>query len=609
MTFPIGETPLFREGSMPAGAPAKSPDGFASVGKDRASRPAASGEPVFSRILAEQTAEPKQAAEGEEKAAITGPGYVEPIVHETEENAGTASGEEKAESVPTDALALFQAQPVIPPVPLPAGQAEEVEAGTGTTGAVPFTDSSNSSGPDATGKIFPAPPVVEGMPAPVETAGPGTVTDDPAAAAAADRRLLDALSGPAGKEAVETMDSAAQEPAKKLSPAAGLTDRYDGDSALRPSEETAPAAGPGKAENPSVSKTNAARATGPVEGEEATEMFRSAAIEKGMAPADADAVAGTEETNRPERIAAKMNEGQPAGSPSRVSGDGFESAEPASAAAPAGRRTAGPDGSQAAANTGVVKDEVRTKGIPSSGSFEVRRTEADSAQAAAKGQKNKPVDASQAKQAAPDSPSPAFRETAEQVSPSGVEKAVTGNSGEAQGALAAAKPPSSSAGAFSEALRDPSATIPRQAHEAWAAAAEKHGTDGGRVRIVLSPDHLGTLDMDVRVRREAVEIMMSVQREESLHTLRGHASDLRAALSDQGLKVESLSLQTSGRDFQSNGGPSGGYGGLYDGRNTNESGGRESGTGRQNGESGTASPRATGTAPRKIATDGISIFA
>ncbi len=609
MTFPIGETPLFREGSMPAGAPVKSPDGFTAFGKDRASRPAASMEPSFSRILAEQTAEPKQAADGEEKAAITGHGYAEPVVHETEENTGKASDGEKTESVPTDALALLQAQPVIPPVPLPAGQAEEIEPGIGTTGTVPFTDSSNSSGPDATGKIFPAPPVAGGMPAPVEMAGPGTKTDDQAAAAAAtvDQRPLDTLSGLTGMESEEVMESAAQGPATKNSHAAGLTARFYSDSDLRPAEENVPAAGPGKVENPSVPKHHAARATGPVEGEEATEMFRSAAVEKGMAPADADAVAGTKEMNRPARNDAKMNEGQPAGSPSRVAGDGLESAE--SAAAPAGRRTAGPVGSQAAASTGVVKDGVRTKGISSSGPFEVRRTESDSAQAAAKGQKSRLMDASQAKQSTPDSPSPVFRETAEQVSPSGVEKAVTGNSGEAQGALAAAKPPSSSAGSFSEALRDPSAAVPRQAHEAWAAAAEKHGTDGGRVRIILSPDHLGTLDMDVRVRREAVEIMMSVQREESLHTLRGHASDLKAALSDQGLRVESLSLQTSGRDLQSNGGSSGGYGGLYDGRNTNESGGHGSGTGRQHGESGAAAPQAAGTASRKIATDGISIFA
>jgi len=609
MTFPIGETPLFREGSMPAGAPVKSPDGFAAVGKDRASRPAGSGEGSFSRILAEQTAEPKQAAEGEEKAAITGPACAEPIVHETEENTGKASDGEKTESVPTDALALLQAQPVLPPVPLPTGQAEEVEAGIGSTGAVPVADSSNASGPDATGKIFPAPPVAEGMPAPVETAGPATVTDDPAAAAAVDQRLLDTRSGPAGKKAVETMESAAATKTEKNSDAAVMTARFDDGSALRPAEENAPAAGSGKAEKPATPNPSAARANGPVEGEEATEMFRAAVVEKGMAPADSEAVAGTEQTNRPARNAAKTNEGQPAGSPSRVAGDALENAESDSAAAPAGRRTSGPDGSQAAANSGVVKDGIRTKGISSSGPFEVRRTDADSAQAAAKGQKNRLVDASQAKQAVPDSPSPVFRETAEQVSPSGVEKAVTGNSGEAQGALAAAKPPSSSAGAFSEALRDPSAAVPRQAHEAWAAAAEKHGTDGGRVRIVLSPDHLGTLDMDVRVRREAVEIMMSVQREESLHTLRGHASDLKAALSDQGLRVESLSLQTSGRDLQSNGGPSGGYGGLYDGRNMNESGGRDAGSGRRNGESGAAAPQAAGTAPRKIATDGISIFA
>ncbi len=608
MTFPIGEAPLFREGSMPAGAPVKSPEGSPAVGKDRASRPAGPGEPAFSRILAEQTAEPKQEAAGEERTAITGPGYTEPMVHETEENAGTASREDQTESGPMDALALLQAQPVAPPVAFTAGQAEEGGTGIGTAGEVPFADSTPSSGSEATGKIFPAPPAVEGMPAPGETEYPGTMTDGRAAAAATDQQSLDALSGLTGKEAEKVMESAAAAPSEKNADPAAVTARFDSDSALRQSKENNPAAGPEKAENPSAPNSPAARMTGQVEGEEAMEMPRSSAVAKIGAPTDGEAVAGTEQANRPARIAADNNHGQPAGSPSFVAGDGAEDGESEAVAAPDDRRQARPGGSPQAADSGPLKDGVRTKGLSSS-PFEMRRTESESAQAAAKEQKNRPAEAPLAKQASPESPSPVIRETAEQASQPGAEKAVTGNSGEAQGALAAAKSPSSSAGTFADALRDPSAAVPRQAHEAWAAAAEKHGTDGGRVRIVLSPDHLGTLDMDVRVRREAVEIMMSVQREESLHTLRGHASDLKAALSDQGLRVESLSLQTSGRDFQSGGGPSGGYGGLNDGRNMNESGGRDAGSGQRNGNSGPATARTDGTGPQRIARDGISIFA
>lgn len=206
------------------------------------------------------------------------------------------------------------------------------------------------------------------------------------------------------------------------------------------------------------------------------------------------------------------------------------------------------------------------------------------------------------------SDAPTLRDGVEQTFKPGAEKAGSGSGGEGQGVLTVGKASSPSIGTASESLRDPSA-VPKQASNFWAAPAEKKGADGGRVRIVLSPDHLGTLDMDVRVRKEAVEILMSVQREDSLQTLRGHAAELRTALSDQGLRMESLSVQTSGRDFQSSGGFSGGYGGPYDGRNTNGSSGRGSGAGRRDGESGAGARQPAGKAPPRITMDGISVFA
>ncbi|NPU84724.1 MAG: hypothetical protein HPY65_09575 [Syntrophaceae bacterium] len=269
-------------------------------------------------------------------------------------------------------------------------------------------------------------------------------------------------------------------------------------------------------------------------------------------------------------------------------------------------RSATPEAVQPAATAGVEKAALRTKKISSSAPFEVRRAESDSAQAAAKGQDNKPAAASQTKQAATDAP--AFREAVEQTSQPGIEKAGPGSAGEVQGMATAAKTDSPSVQTSSASLRDSSSVL-KQASDSWTTAAEKHGTDGGRVRIVLSPDHLGGLDMNVRVRKEAVEIMMSVQREDSLKTMQGHAAELRTALSDQGLRVESLSMQTSGRDFQSNSGPSGGYGGPYDGRNMSESGGQGAGSGRRDGEQGASTPLPAKMASQRIARDGISVFA
>jgi hypothetical protein len=128
------------------------------------------------------------------------------------------------------------------------------------------------------------------------------------------------------------------------------------------------------------------------------------------------------------------------------------------------------------------------------------------------------------------------------------------------------------------------------------------------VRIVLSPDQLGTLDLDVRVRKEAVNILMSVQREDTLHSLRGHAADLRAALADQGLRVESLNLQTAGRDFRSDGGPAGGYGNLYDGRDTSGSYGRGTDPGRREADPGPGEKR-PGAAGQRMNAGGISVMA
>ncbi len=207
-----------------------------------------------------------------------------------------------------------------------------------------------------------------------------------------------------------------------------------------------------------------------------------------------------------------------------------------------------------------------------------------------------------------DADSPGYRGGSERSGKSGGPRHGSGQAGEAPGGLSGGKTSVPSFEAAAKSLRDPF-PVPKQAPELWASAAEKAGVDGGRVRIVLSPDHLGTLDMNVTVRKESVEILMSVQREEAIHALRGSAAELRSALSDQGLRMESLSLQSSGRDARSDGGSSGGQGGFHDGRNMNGTGGHGGQPGHRDGEAGVGIRRPAGTASQRLAASGLSIFA
>ncbi len=627
MPPPISEVPLFREGSAPVGTPAKSPDGFSASGMNQASRPVASGEPVFSQILAEQAAEPQKAATGENPAVVTGPGYADPREPEIIENTGTASGEESTDSGLPAGLSLPLPLPLVPPDLPPAPvSVEQVEilavSGTDTSmkGSVELVNAPAASGADATGKIFPAPPAVEGMPSLGDTLETGSITEQPITNA--DTRHTGSSYGIDGEGAgMDALEQANAMRTETDSSAADSLSRPDNRPVSRQSTGNAPAADSETVKNTSAPNSPSARVASPAESEGTAEILKSAAGEKNTVPVNGEIIADAGQKNQPARTSSNSTE-QPTASLSRTpdsAPEGGNSAiDPgrqalsASAAGTAVRKQSGQarqDTGQEAAGAGVAKVDIRTKKISSSAPFDVRRTESGPERVTAKGQENKPATEIQAKQAAA-ADATTFRDTVEQASQPGVERAASGNSGgEAQGALAAAKTPFLSHETSSESLRDPSAVL-KQASDAWATAAEKTGTDGGRVRIVLSPEHLGNLDMDVRVRKESVKIMMSVQREESLHTLRGHAAELRTALSDQGLRVESLSMQTSGRDFQSNGGFSGGYGSLNDGRNMNESNSHGSGSGRRNGESGTeARQPAAGTAPRRTTTDGISVFA
>lgn len=65
----------------------------------------------------------------------------------------------------------------------------------------------------------------------------------------------------------------------------------------------------------------------------------------------------------------------------------------------------------------------------------------------------------------------------------------------------------------------------------------------GRVRITLNPPSLGTLDMDVRVRNNKVEVMMMAENRDVKQILQTNLDELKTALRDQGLSVERFNIQ------------------------------------------------------------------
>lgn len=68
----------------------------------------------------------------------------------------------------------------------------------------------------------------------------------------------------------------------------------------------------------------------------------------------------------------------------------------------------------------------------------------------------------------------------------------------------------------------------------------------GRIKITLNPPHLGTVDMDVLVRNNKVEVVMIASNQEVQQALKAHSDQLKYALQGQGLKVDGFDVLLQG---------------------------------------------------------------
>ena len=73
----------------------------------------------------------------------------------------------------------------------------------------------------------------------------------------------------------------------------------------------------------------------------------------------------------------------------------------------------------------------------------------------------------------------------------------------------------------------------------------QHG--GGRILISLNPPSLGALDIDVRVKRENVELFVIANNQDVQQTLCSHVEQLRKALIDQGLNMDRFQVVVGDR--------------------------------------------------------------
>lgn len=73
-------------------------------------------------------------------------------------------------------------------------------------------------------------------------------------------------------------------------------------------------------------------------------------------------------------------------------------------------------------------------------------------------------------------------------------------------------------------------------------ARQAAGNDSGRIRILLNPPNLGSVDLDIVVRGERVAVMMTTENSTVQQALQSRSDDIRIALQRQDLKVEGFQV-------------------------------------------------------------------
>jgi flagellar hook-length control protein FliK len=66
--------------------------------------------------------------------------------------------------------------------------------------------------------------------------------------------------------------------------------------------------------------------------------------------------------------------------------------------------------------------------------------------------------------------------------------------------------------------------------------------DAGQIRLTLKPEIMGHLDMQIAVRNETVQIVMTVENEKVHQAMNAHIDDLKTALQNQGLKIDKIEV-------------------------------------------------------------------
>ena len=125
----------------------------------------------------------------------------------------------------------------------------------------------------------------------------------------------------------------------------------------------------------------------------------------------------------------------------------------------------------------------------------------------------------------------------------------------------------------------------------------------GRIKLSLEPDNLGKLDMDLVVRENRVQIVLTAESRTVQQTLQGHVEQLKDALQQQGLEVDGFNVllqngRQGQRDTAGGGNP---FGSEY-----NNPAMDKKGAGNDNFLT-TATPFVPGQNPKKGA-EGINIF-